>query len=152
MTGMNAWAVGIIRFGAGMPDCIKGELKSIDITTRKLMTMNGSLPPRGNDGRLYLARKEGGRGLISCEECVNVEVQSLDKYPSESKKRMLKFIAGEKGLSEVEDPDAFKKRLKEQKTSQWLEKPLHGRFPKDTEKVSTETVTMVEGGTSQKRD
>ena len=41
MTGMNAWAVGIIRFGAGMPDCIKGELKSIDITTRKLMTMNG---------------------------------------------------------------------------------------------------------------
>ena len=118
MTGMNAWAVGIIRFGAGMPDCIKGELKSIDITTRKLMTMNGSLPPRGNDGRLYLARKEGGRGLISCEECVNVEVQSLDKYPSESKKRMLKFIAGEKGLSEVEDPDAFKKRLKEQKTSQ----------------------------------
>ena len=83
---------------------------------------------------------------------MNVEVQSLDKYPSESKKRMLKFIAGEKGLSEVEDPDAFKKRLKEQKTSQWLEKPLHGRFPKDTEKVSTETVTMVEGGTSQERD
>ena len=38
----------------------------------------------------------------------------------------------------MEDPDVFKKGLKEEKRSQWLEKPLHGRFLKDTEKVSTE--------------
>ena len=38
----------------------------------------------------------------------------------------------------MEDPDVFKKRLKEEKISQWLEKPLHGRFLKDTEKVSTD--------------
>ena len=43
------------------------------------MTMNGSLHLRGSVSRLYLARKEGGTGLMSCEECVNVEVQSLDK-------------------------------------------------------------------------
>ena len=66
MVSRNAWAVGIIRYGAGVE--LKEELKSIDIKTRKLMTMNGSLHPRGNVGRLYLARKEGGRGLISCEE------------------------------------------------------------------------------------
>ena len=114
-------------------------MKSIDIKTRKLMTMNGSLHPRGNVGRLYLARKEGGRGLISCEEeCVNLEVQNLDKYLSESEEWMLKFVAGEKRLSEVQDPDVFKKRLKEEKRSQWLEKPLRGRFLKDAEKVSTE--------------
>ena len=77
---------------------------------KKLMTMNGSLYPRGNVGRLYLTTREGGRGLISCEECVNVEVQSWDKYLSESEEWMLKFVAGEKGLSEVEDPDAFEKR------------------------------------------
>ena len=46
--------------------------------------MSGSLHLRGNVGRIYHARKEGGRGLISCEECVNVEVQNLDKYLSES--------------------------------------------------------------------
>ena len=75
--------------------------------------MSGSLHPRGNVGRIYHARKEGGRGLISCEECVNVEVQ--DKYLSESEEWMLKFVTGEKGLLEVEDPDAFKvfKRRKE---------------------------------------
>ena len=45
---------------------------------------------------------------------------------------------GEERLSEVEHPDAFKKCLKEEKRSEWLEKPLHGRFLKDTEKVSTD--------------
>ena len=138
IAGMNAWVVGIIRYRAGLLYWMKEELKSIDIKTRKLMTMNGSLHPRGNVGRLHLARKEGGRGLVSCEECVNVEVQTLDKYLSESEEWMLKFVAGEKRLSEVEDPDVFKKHLKEEKGSQWLEKPLHGRFLKDTEKVSTE--------------
>ena len=138
IAGMSARAVGIIRYGAGVLDWTKEELKSIDIKTRKLMTMNGSLHPRGNVGRLYLARKEGGRGLIICQECVNVEVQNLGKYLSESEEWMLKSVAGEKRLSEVEDPDVFKKRLKEEKISQWLEKPLHGRFLKDTEKVSTD--------------
>ena len=69
-----------------------------------------------------------GEELVSCEECGNVEVQSLDKYLSESKEWMLKFVAGEKGFSVLEDADAFKKRLKEEKRSHWLEKPLHGRF------------------------
>ena len=71
---------------------------------------------------------------MSCEECVNVEVQSLDKYLSERQNQMLKFLAGEKALSELEDPDEFKKCLKEEKRSQCLEKPLHGRFLKDTGK------------------
>ena len=88
------------------------------IKTRNLITMNGSLHPKGNISRLSLARKEGGRGLTSCEECVNVEVQSLNKYLSEKEEWMFKFAAGEKKLSEVEDPDVFKKRLKEEKRSQ----------------------------------
>ena len=84
IVGMDAWAVGIIRYGAGVLDWTKEELTlCIDIKIRNLMTMNGSLHPRGNVGRLYLARK-GGRGLMNCEECVILEVQSLDKYLSES--------------------------------------------------------------------
>ena len=75
---MNTWAVVITRYGARVLNWTKEELKSIDIKTRKLMTMNGSLHWRRNVGRLYLARKEGGRELVSCEECVSVEVHSLD--------------------------------------------------------------------------
>ena len=68
---------------------------------------------------MYLAREEGRKGLISCKKCVDVEVQNLDKYLSESEKRMLKFLAGEVGLSEVKDPDAFKKVFKRGETSPW---------------------------------
>ena len=82
----------------------------------------------GNVGRLYLAKKEEGRGreLISCKECVNVEMQSLGKYLSERKEWILKFVVVEKEFPEVEDPDTFKKRLKGEKTSQWLENPFSG--------------------------
>ena len=41
VAGMNAWAVGFIRYGAAVLDCLTEELKSIDIKTRKLMTMMG---------------------------------------------------------------------------------------------------------------
>ena len=71
---------------------------------------------------------------------MKVEVQSLEKYLSDSKEWMLKFVAGEKRLSEVENPGTFKKHLKEEKRSQWLEKPLHGIFIKDTKKVSRERI------------
>ena len=45
-----------------------------------------------------LQEKKEEEGLVSCEECVNIEVQSLDKYLSEREEWMLKFVAGEKGL------------------------------------------------------
>ena len=60
---------------------------------------------------------------------------------------MLKFVAGEKWLSGAEDSDAFKKCLKEEKRSQWVEKPLHGRFLKDTEKVIRKRMCQwIKGG------
>ena len=63
-------------------------------------------------------------------------------WTSDSEKWILIFVAGEKSLSVVEDAEAFKmlfkKHLKEEKRSQWLEKLLHGRLLKDTEKASTE--------------
>ena len=65
---------------------------------------------------------------------------------------MLKYVSGEKGLSEAEHLDAFKKRLKEEKRSQWPEKPLHGRFVKDSEKVSTERTWKWLKGRHLKKD
>ena len=37
IAGMNAWAVSIIRYEAGVLDQAKEEQKSIDIKTKKLM-------------------------------------------------------------------------------------------------------------------
>jgi hypothetical protein len=74
--GINTWAVGVARYSAGMVDWTIEEMASIDRRTRKILAMNGCLQTMSNVARLYLPRKEGGRGLIGIEECVTKERKS----------------------------------------------------------------------------
>ena len=76
---------------------------------------------------------------------MNGEVQSLDKYLSEREVWMLRFVAGEKGLSEVEDPDASKKRLKKREEKSVAKKTAPCNTPKRYRKIEhRENVAMVE--------
>ena len=80
ISGINTWAVSVLCYSAGIVDWTVEELVSIDRTTRKILAMNGCMHTRSNVARLYLPRKEGGRGLISIEECVEArgENQGLE--------------------------------------------------------------------------
>ena len=64
----------------------------------------------------------------------------------------VELVAGEKRLSEVKDPDVFKKRLKEKKRRQWLEKPLHRRFLRYRKSEHRKNMEMVEGRIFQERN
>ena len=44
------------------------------------MTMHKALHPRDDVDRLYVSRKEGGRGLASIEDSVNASIQRLEDY------------------------------------------------------------------------
>ena len=48
--------------------------------TRRLMTMHMTLHPRDDVDRLYVPRKEGGRGLASIEDSVDTSIQRLEDY------------------------------------------------------------------------
>ena len=48
--------------------------------TRKLMTMHKALHPRDDADRLYVSRKERGRGLASIEDSVDALIQRLEDY------------------------------------------------------------------------
>ena len=50
----------------------------IDERTRKLMTMHEALHPRDDVDRLYVSRKEGGRGLASIEDSVDASIRPED--------------------------------------------------------------------------
>ena len=69
------------------------ELEELDRRTRKLMTIYGTNHPKADVDRLYLLGCEGGRGLLGLEDCVQVEVHSLDKYLNTSKKKILKEVS-----------------------------------------------------------
>ena len=65
------------------------EVANTDRRTRKILAMNGSLHTRSNVARLYLPRKEWGRGLLGIEESVRRESKSLHGYLRESTEWML---------------------------------------------------------------
>ena len=83
----------ISAINSGSESWTKMELEELDQKTRKLMTMYGAHHPKADVDRLYLQRCEGGRGLLGLEDCVQVEVHSLEKYLSTSKEKILKEVS-----------------------------------------------------------
>ncbi|GAB1602755.1 hypothetical protein Ahia01_000555500, partial [Argonauta hians] len=77
---VNAWAVSVVRYSAGVIEWSDRELKAMDVRTRKLLTMNGAFHVRSSVERLYMKRKDGGRGLMNVQECVRTEEISLNEY------------------------------------------------------------------------
>ena len=112
-------------------------MDGIDRKMRKLMTMHGMLHPRSNFSRLYLPRAEGGRGLISVADSVNIEKRSLQRHVSNTKEQLLKI--GQRYLT-VEDqgPVEFKMDRKEKRQLDWEEKALTGLFLRCTEGLASD--------------
>ncbi|XP_068684628.1 uncharacterized protein [Montipora foliosa] len=125
--GINAWAVGVVRYSAVM-DWKMEEVANMDGRTRKILAMNGCLLIRSNVARLYLPREEGGRGLIGTEECVRRESKSLHGYLRKSTKWMLRAALKEKVTVEEESLQDYERRRKDKKVKNWKEKALHGAF------------------------
>ena len=67
---VNTWAVPLLRYSAAFVSWRKSELQVIDRKTKKLFTIYGALHPKSDVDRLYITRKEGGRGVISTEDRV----------------------------------------------------------------------------------
>ena len=77
--GINTWAVPLVRYSGPFLKWTRDELKQMDQRTRKLMTMHKALHSRDDVDR-YVSRKEGGRGLASIEDNVDVSIQRLEDY------------------------------------------------------------------------
>ena len=72
--GVKTWAISLLRYSAAFVSWRKSKLQTIDRKTRKLFTVYGALHPRSDVDRLYIPREEGGRGLISIEDCVELAI------------------------------------------------------------------------------
>ena len=72
----------------------------------EIMTMNKKLLPRSDVARIYVPRKKGGRGLISCESCVRREENNLSWYVRNSEGALLRKVGDSNvvNISEAVDP------------------------------------------------
>ena len=69
-------------------------MQAVNRKTSKLFTIYGALHPDAD--RLYIPRKEAGRGLISNEDCVELAIRGLEVYVHGSEKRLIQAARGDK--------------------------------------------------------
>jgi len=93
---INTWAVSLVHYTAGIINWRKDELEAMDRKSRKMMTTYNSLHSRADVDHLYIRRKHGRRGLISLQESVYMEEQSLNRYIDVSEEELLAATRREK--------------------------------------------------------
>ncbi|XP_068234142.1 uncharacterized protein [Palaemon carinicauda] len=134
---INTWAVASIRYSAGIVEWMKAELRSIYQKTRKHMTIQKALHPGAYMERPYITRKEGGRGLLNIEDCVNIKNKAPGQYLKTSKDEWLRSTW--KGLIKVdEDPEIYRARRMINRTEDWNNKPMHRHYIRQTKELASD--------------
>ena len=137
VTATNTWAVAIFRYGAGIIQWKASEPKDLDRKSRKTMTMYGGLHQKSDVDRLYVKRKEGGRGLISVERCIREEENCLGFYVANSEENLIRWVLTAETINTRETitrAAEFKKEREKELKEKRSEKRMHGQFIRETTK------------------
>jgi hypothetical protein len=80
ITVIGALAVPVLRYSFGIIKWRIEEIKQIDRKTRKKLKMYKMHHPKADIDRLYVKRKEGGRGLLQVEAAYKAEIINIAEY------------------------------------------------------------------------
>ena len=127
--GINTWAVPLVRYSGPFLKETRDELKQMDQRTRKLMTMHKALHPRDEVDRLYVSRKEGGRGLASIEDTVDASIQRLEDYIEKHERGLITTIRND-------TDNTIDERMTTTRKQKWEGKQLYGHFKRLINNIS----------------
>ena len=127
--GINTWAVPLVRYSRSFLMWTREELKQMNQRTRKLMTMHKALHPRDDVDRLYVFRKEGGRGLASIEDSIDTSIHRLENY-------IQKHEGGLITATRHETENTMNNRMTITRKQKWEGKQLYGRFKRLIKNIS----------------
>ena len=102
-----------------------------------MFTIHGALHPKSDVNRLHIPRKEGGRGFISIEDCVELAIRGLEGYVHGSEERLIQAARGDK-IDSLEAASVLKRSEKEKRLEYWKEKALHGQYLRQTKEVRSD--------------
>ena len=126
------------------------ELHEADRKTRKLLTMHGAFNLNGDVDRLYIERKKGGKGLLQVEQVIREEERALGEYVDLRKLEdpLLRAVAREKLVSVNGSKAEYRKRITDERESNYRNKRMHGQFLRQTEDIvdQRESVRWLEEG------
>ena len=147
----NSFAVPTITPTIGIINWTTGEIRQIDINTRKLLTMTGSFHLNSDVDRIYMSRVRGGRGLRSIRTLYESTIISLRQhlltnanrneilgYVSECEQAYIIRVGNELLINNdiTETPDARPKSISRKYTKakakeheeQYINKKMHGYY------------------------
>ena len=95
--------------------------------------MYGALHPKHDVDRLYIKRKERGRGLMGVEHCVRDEENSLGFYVANSEENLIRGVAASETINTEDTVTSgeFKKQKAQELEQNWREKKTHGQFARE---------------------
>ena len=83
--------------------------------------MHKALHPKDDVDRLYVLRKEGGRGLASIEDSIDTSIQRLEDYIERHEGVLITAIRNN-------TDNTIDNRITKTRKQKWEEKQFHGRF------------------------
>ena len=158
---INTLALPIVTYSFNIINWNLEDIRRIDRKIRKLMTLTRMHHPKADVDRIYLPRREGGRGLIQLELAYQTATIGMAQYLTtttdhylkmvlqhEKSKKLHSIIKESKHFQQklgmvaesVEAPNRDVKHIKatakdrglSRLRMRWQEKPLHGRYPART--------------------
>lgn len=137
MQAIGSLAVPVLRYSFGIINWHKEEIQKLDRKTRKMLTTYGQHHPRADIDRLYVPRKEGGRGLIQIEAAYVAETTNLAEYIEGTEDQLMKIVRTHQRNTSSSPNTACKhteflqkKAIAENTKEKWEKKRMHGQYPR----------------------
>ena len=146
VTEYNTFALPVLTTSVGVLDWDEQELKDLDVKTRKVLDMSGSLQSKRDVDRLYVLRSNGGRGLNSVLDMLKNRMTNLSNYLQQMHNnprmeivkhrerdniiRIGNIIRNQYSTEEDHSNEIIKNNIRKEHYNSWMEKVTHGFLQK----------------------
>ena len=97
ITALNSLAVPVVSYSFTIVNWTAQEIKQLDTKTRKLLTVNKAHHPKADVDRMYIKRKNGGRGLLQIEAEYKIATIGMGEYLKRNSDWMMQCVNTHEG-------------------------------------------------------
>jgi len=140
---IGSLAVPVLRYSFGIINWHQEELQKLDRKTRKLLTIHGQHHPKADVDRLYVPRKQGGRGLMQLDVVHAVEIIKLVEYVDRKEDPLIQVVRTHQQNTDSavlqkarclkrevqKETRKMKDSIAEKTKERWHWKRMHGQLP-----------------------
>lgn len=135
---VNSYCISSLVYSFGIVKWSNTDLDSLDRLVRRMFTKFRILHPNSAVERLYISRRQGGRGLLNIKRLCQNQINNMKKYFLENSDTFIsKLLSLDKSytplkLSKINS--VYSISTENDDKISWKSKALHGRYPTELEK------------------